>query len=83
MAPANKPIEFGDYLFIEEEPRIVTLADVFKTLPANYEPLKKTHEILGKASKQNILIGARMDPEKTIVLLKKTRVKWLPRSWVE
>lgn len=36
-----------------------------------------------EAEVQYILIAASMDPEKTIVLLKKTKVKWLPRSWVE
>lgn len=76
-------IEFGDYLFIEENHKSVTLAEYFKTLPPTYEHLKKTHEILGKASKQSILIGATMNPELTIVLIKKTKVKWLPMVWVE
>lgn len=81
-AKENGIIEFGDYLFIEEDYFIVARADIFKTLPPKYEHLKRTHEITGRASKQSILIGAKMDPELTIVLIKKRKVKWLPQSWV-
>lgn len=73
-------MEFGDYYFIEEDYRTVALAEFFKTLPIKYEHLKKNYEIVGKASKQSILIGARMDPEKTIILIKKNKVKWLPQT---
>ena len=64
-------VEFGDYLFIEEDFRVVALADFFKTLPLKYEHLKKWYRIIGRADKQSILIGARMNPEFTIVLEKK------------
>lgn len=64
-------VEFGDYLFIEEEQKVVVLAEMFKTLPAKYEHLRKWYEIIGRASKQSILIGAKMNPELTIVLRKK------------
>lgn len=64
-------VEFGDYLFIEEEYKSVILADIFKTLPAQYEHLRKWYKIIGRASKQSILIGAKMDPELTIVLQRK------------
>lgn len=83
MATKDKLVEFGDYLFLEEDSKTVTLAEQFKTLPTKYENLKKTHEIIGRANKQSILIAATMDPEKTIVLIKKTKVKWIPRSWVD
>lgn len=64
-------IEFGDYLFIEEEKKQVILAEQFKTLPAKYEHLRKWYTIVGRASKLSILIGANMNPELTIVLQKK------------
>lgn len=64
-------IEFGDYLFIEENYTNVIRADSFKTLPAKYEHLRKWYTIIGRASKQSILIGANMNPELTIVLQKK------------
>ncbi len=76
-------MEFGDYYFIESDYKTVVLAELFKTLPAEHENLKKNYKILGKASKQSILIGAKMDPELTIVLVKKDKVRWLPRSWME
>lgn len=64
-------IEFGDYLFIEENNKNVILAESFKTLPAKYEHLRKWYTIIGRASKQSILIGAKMNPELTIVLQRK------------
>ena len=76
--------EFGDYLFIQSDnPKTVSLAELFKTLPPDLEKWKKTHEILGRASKKAILSPASMDPERTIVLVKKLRVKWLPASWCD
>lgn len=64
-------VEFGDYLFIEENYRNVIVADSFKTLPPEYEHLRKWYRIIGRASKQAILIGAKMNPELTIVLERK------------
>lgn len=64
-------IEFGDYLFIEEDFKVVALADFFKTLPIKYEYLRKKYSITGKASKMAILVGQNMNPEQTIVLEKK------------
>ncbi len=64
-------VEFGDYLFIEEDYKTVILADNFHTLPAKYEHLRKWYNIIGRASKHSILIGAKMKPELTIVLQKK------------
>ena len=66
-------LEFGDYLFIEEDFKTVALADFFQTLPIKYEHLKKKYKVVGKASKQSILIGANQDPELTIVLIKKDK----------
>ncbi len=64
-------VEFGDYLFIEEELKVVAIADFFKTLPVRYEHLKKWYNVIGRASKEGILIGAKMNPALTIVLEKK------------
>jgi hypothetical protein len=64
-------IEFGDYLFIEEDFKTVAIADFFKTLPVQYEHLKKWYNIIGRADKISVLIGAKMDPKLTIVLQKK------------
>lgn len=66
-------LEFGDYLFIESDFKTVNLAEYFQTLPIKYEYLKKKYSVVGKASKQSILIGANMDPELTIVLIKKDK----------
>lgn len=66
-------IEFGDYILIEETFETVIKAEIFKTLPVAYEHLRKTHSVLGRASKLSILTGARMDPERTIVLEKKLK----------
>lgn len=79
----TKPVEFGDYLFIQETPKTVSLAELFKTLPVEHEHYKKNYEILGRASKRAILSPACMDPERTIVLVKKLKVKWLPASWCD
>ena len=68
-------IEFGDFLFIEEEFKVVVVADIFKTLPVKYERLRKHYDIVGRASKAAILIGAKMNPELTIVLIKKVKTK--------
>lgn len=68
-----KAIQYGDYIFIEEEFKVVELAEVFKTLPVKYEKLRKYYEIVGKASKQAILIAADMNPQLTIVLQKKVK----------
>jgi hypothetical protein len=64
-------VEFGDYLFIEEDFNVVTRAEFFKTLPVNYEYLRKKYQVIGKASKRAILVGSKMNPERTIVLEKK------------
>ena len=64
-------LEFGDYLFIEEDFNVVTRAEFFKTLPVNYEYLRKKYQVIGKASKRAILVGSKMNPERTIVLEKK------------
>lgn len=66
-------IEFGDYIFIEEERDVVSRAELFKTLPLKYEHLRKTHKIIGRADKLSVLIGANMDAKFTIVLEKKLR----------
>ncbi len=67
----SKIVEFGDYLFIEEDFNVVTRAEFFKTLPVKYEYLRKKYQVIGKASKRAILVGSSMDPERTIVLEKK------------
>lgn len=67
----NNIVEFGDYLFIEEDFNVVTRAEFFKSLPVNYEYLRKKYQVIGKASKRAILVGSNMDPERTIVLEKK------------
>ncbi len=64
-------LEFGNYLFIEEDFKVVAIADFFKTMPLRYEHLKKWYNVVGRASKQSVLIGAKMNPDLTIVLEKK------------
>lgn len=67
-------VEFGDYIFIQEDCKTVVQADLFKTLPAKYEKYRKNFRVEGRASKQGgLLIGASMDPELTIVLVKKEK----------
>jgi len=66
-------VEFGDYLFIEEDLKVVVLAETFKTLPIKYEHLKRDYKIVGRANKLAILVGANMNPELTIVLEKKIK----------
>lgn len=67
-------VEFGDYIFIEEEYKTVIQADLFKTLPAKYECYKKLYRIEGRASRQSgLLIGANQDPKLTIILVKKEK----------
>lgn len=73
MNSASNIIAFGDYLFIEEELKVVMLADFFKTLPIKYEYLKKEYKIVGRASKQSILIGGNMDASLTIILERKIK----------
>ncbi len=66
-------LEFGDYIFIESDNKTVVLAELFKTLPVQYEKLRKNYSVIGRASKLSLLIGAGMDPELTIVLEKKLK----------
>ena len=67
-------VEFGDYIFIEEDKKTVIQADLFKTLPVKYEKYRKNYAVEGRASKQKgLLIGASQDPELTIVLVKKEK----------
>lgn len=64
-------VEFGDYIFIEEQPDVVTKAELFKTLPVKYEHLRKTHRVLGRGDKLGVLVGGSMDARYTIVLERK------------
>lgn len=71
-------VDFGDYIFIEEEYKTVVQADLFKTLPAKYEKYRKLFRVEGRASKQKgLLIGANQNPDLTIVLVKKERQNML------
>jgi hypothetical protein len=65
--------EYGDHLFIEEQPDIVLLAELFNTLPVRYEHYRKHYAIAGRASRMSVLVSASMDPERTIVLERKIK----------
>ncbi len=67
----SKPVHFGDYIFIEEQQDVVSRAELFKTLPVEYEYLRKTHKILGRGDKLGVLVGGNMEPKRVIVLEKK------------